>query len=173
MPATPADQVDVEALAADGATLARRYPLDRFPRLADLLVTADGEAAATFRFLRAADEVPACELSVEAMADLRCERCLEAFRHPIASEVRLAFVPDGSGEDRVPEGFEAVPMGSECVSLSGLVEDELLLSLPVVALHPEGTPCAELGAQARGDAGGTENSGTQRPFAGLKELLKH
>ena len=136
-------------------------------------MTADGEAVASFRFLRAAEDAPACELSVEAVADLRCERCLETFRYPIASEVRLAFVPEGSGEDRVPDGFEAVPIGSECLSLSGLVEDELLLSLPVVALHPEGTPCAERGAQVEGNAGGTENSGTQRPFAGLKELLKH
>ena len=173
MPAPPADKVDVESLVAEGATLARRYPLDRLPRLADLLVTTDGEAVAMFHFLRVAEDVPACELSVETVADLRCERCLETFRHPIASEVRIAFVPEGSAEDRVPEGFEAVPIGSELLSLSGLVEDELLLSLPVVALHPEGTPCAERGAQDRGNAGGTERSGTQRPFAGLKELLKH
>ena len=50
MPATPADKVDVEALAAEGATLDRHYPLDRFPRLADVLVTADGEAVARFHF---------------------------------------------------------------------------------------------------------------------------
>ncbi len=173
MPATPADKVHVEALAAEGATLERRYPLDRFPRLADVLVTADGEAVARFHFLYAADDVPVCELTVEAVANLRCERCLESFGQPIASHARIAFVAEKSGESRVPEGFEAVTLDSDRLSLSELAEDELLLSLPVVALHEEGTPCAERGAQARDDTGGAEKPETHRPFAGLKELLKH
>jgi len=173
MPATPADKVDVEALAAEGATLERRYPLDRFPRLADVLVSPDGEAVARFHFLRAAEDIPACELSVEAVASLRCERCLESFRHPIASEARIAFVAEGTGENHVPEGFEAVTLDADRLSLSGLVEDELLLSLPVVALHAEGTPCARRTAQAEDDVQGAAEPETHRPFAGLKELLKH
>jgi uncharacterized protein len=173
MPATPADKVDVEALAAEGATLDRRYPLDRFSRLADMLVTADGEVVARFHFLHAAEDIPACELSVEAVANLRCERCLESFRQPIASEARIAFVSEGTREDHVPEGFEAVTVDTDRLSLSGLVEEELLLSLPVVALHAEGTPCARRSAQDKDDVQAAGEPETHRPFAGLKELLKH
>ena len=170
MPAAPADKVDVEVLATEGASFERRYDLDRFARLADVIAAPGGEAVARFRFLHLAEDVPGCELSVEAEASLRCERCLEIFRQPLRSQARLAFVAGEADEGRVPDDCEAVTLGPDRASLSELVEDELLLSLPVVPLHGEGTACAAERAVAAGDAAGTAE--THRPFAGLKELLK-
>lgn len=167
MPAPAADNVDVEVLAAEGASLERRYELDGLTRLADVLAAPGGVALARIRFFEVGEGMPGCELVVEAEASLRCERCLETYRQPLRSEARLAFVPNEAQAAGVPPDFEAVTAGSQRVSLAQLVEDEVLLSLPVVPLHGPGTACAE------GRSGGTAATAeTHRPFAGLKELLK-
>ena len=173
MRAPRADTVDVEVLATEGASLERRYSLDQFERLADVLVEHEGAVTAWFRFLEAADGLPACELRVEAEVSLRCQRCLQPVRRVIGSVSRLAFVSRDEDATRVPAECEAVTGDVERIDLVGLVEDELLLSLPVVALHAEGTPCA---AEARGAGAGTvaaEAAETHRPFARLKDLLEH
>lgn len=163
--------MDVSALAAEGATVARRYGLEEFPRLADVLAGTGGEAEARFRFLQAAANVAGCELEVTAAATLRCERCLEPFVEALQSSTRLAFVVEGRETGTLPEGFEelAVPPGR--VSLRELVEDELLLSMPLVARHGEGSGCARR-ARPEADGASSPEAGMRRPFAGLKELLK-
>lgn len=171
MSAPPDDRVDVEALAAEGATVTRRYALREFPRLADAVAGTGGDAKAQFRFLQATPQLAGCELEVQAGASLRCERCLEPYQETLQSRTRLAFMVEGRQAGSVPAGFDelAVPQGR--VSLRELVEDELLLSLPLVAKHGEGTACAE-GAPPGADGVAGPETGVRRPFAGLRELLK-
>jgi len=173
MSASGQHRVNVEVLAADEARLVRRYALAGFVRLADLLESTSGEAAARFAFSRLAEGLAGCELEVSAVARLKCQRCLEAFEQPLHSMTRLAFV--GSEEDagRVPPGYEAIPADEGRVDLGDLVEDELLLSLPVVALHGEGTQCAGTSRQAGHDDRVEPPPETHRPFAKLQDLLKH
>jgi uncharacterized protein len=173
MSAPGQDRVDVEVLAGDDASLTRRYPLERFARLADLLTGVKGEAIATANFSRLPQGQAACELDVSAVVTLTCQRCLEPFEQPLRSVARLAFV---GGEDQaglVPEGFEAVAADEGRADLGELVEDELLLSLPVVALHGEGTQCAGSARQAEDDQSAEPAAETHRPFAQLQDLLKH
>ncbi|HEY5719876.1 MAG TPA: YceD family protein [Gammaproteobacteria bacterium] len=165
--------MDVVALAAEGATATRRYRLREFPRLADVLAGSGGEAEARFRFVQAAAEVAGCELEVRADASLRCERCLEPFVETLRSATRLAFVAGKRAAGGVPAGFEELALPSGLVSLRELVEDELLLSLPLVAKHGEGTACAQRAAPAANGDDADPQAGTRRPFAGLKELLKN
>lgn len=167
----PANRLDAVRLAADGASLERRFPLAGFPRLADSLVTSEGDAAARLSFLEVADGVAGCGLVVEATLALRCQRCLEAVAVPVRSEARLAFVTSDAEAARVPEGVEAVTTDPHAVDLHALVEDELLLALPLVPRH-EGEDCGP-----RATAGGPDEDDAPRtatrPFAGLKDLLKH
>jgi uncharacterized metal-binding protein YceD (DUF177 family) len=74
----------------------------------------------------------------------------------------------------VPADYEAIPGDPRQVDLAALVEDELLLSLPLFAAHGAGEECMALGLQAARDTSSAPPANeTRRPFAGLKELLKH
>lgn len=171
MPAAPDDRVDVSALAAEGAVLTRRYGLDGFPRLADALAGPGGEAEARFRFQQLGADRPGCELEVTATATLRCERCLEPFVQPLRSTAQLAFVAAAGESGMLPEGHEELVVPTGQASLKELVEDELLLSLPLVAKHAAGSACAETAAQQAG-SGAQAATDMRRPFAALKDLLK-
>ena len=173
MSAPGQDRVNVDVLAADEAGLTRRYPLARFARLADLLASTTGEATARFTFSRLPEGLAGCELEVSSVARLKCQRCLESFEQPLHSDTRLAFVACEDDAGKVPEGYEAIAADEGRIDLGDLVEDELLLSLPVVALHGEGTQCAGTARQAGDDDRAEAPADTHRPFAQLQDLLKH
>ena len=173
MPAPGPDTVDVDALAGSGAELERRYPLADFSRLADLLAAVHGEAVAKFAFARLAQGLPGCDLSLATTVTLTCQRCLEAFELPLQTSARLAFVASEDDASQVPDGFDAIPADDGRIDLAALVEDELLLSLPVVALHPAGSECAAAARRAEREARAVPDAGKHRPFAQLQDLLKH
>lgn len=166
----PANRLDAVRLAADGASLERRFALAGFPRLADSLVTSEGDATARLSFLEVAQGVAGCELDVQATVSLRCQRCLEPVAVPLHSVARLAFVAAEAAASALPEGVEAVTADPHAVDLNAVVEDELLLSLPLVPRH-EGDSCAARDAKDAEE--GDDPREARRPFAGLRELLKH
>ena len=167
------DRVNVDVLAADESRLTRRYPMTRFARLAELLASGEGEAQAEFAFTRLPEGLAGCEVQVTGVVQLKCQRCLETFDQPLRSTARLAFVATEEEAGHVPDGYEAIAADKGRVDLGELVEDELLLSLPVVALHGAATQCAGTARQAGGGESVESPAETHRPFAQLQDLLKH
>jgi uncharacterized protein len=86
----------------------------------------------------------------------------------VDSECRLVFADADVAQAEVPAGEDLVTTHSGRISLAELVEEELLLAMPLVALHGEGTGCA---AQAAADSPAAGEP-KQRPFAGLRDLMK-
>jgi uncharacterized protein len=87
----------------------------------------------------------------------------------LSSVAQLVFADEEAPE--LPDGHEAVGGDPRKLDLAALVEDELLLGLPIIPQHQAGDAC-ELPAAAsdQAEAGAPE---MRRPFAGLKDLLKH
>jgi uncharacterized protein len=164
----PLDALD---LAAAAAVVEREFRLANFTRLVDRLLTPEGVAEARMS-LRSAGGVPIAELRVRAEALLTCQRCLEPMQRTLQSTSQLAFVERDDAP--VPADHEAIPGDPRQVDLAALVEDELLLSLPLIPIHGAGEKCTAPGSQATRDTGaGPPAQEMRRPFAGLKELLKH
>jgi uncharacterized protein len=85
---------------------------------------------------------------------------------PVRSSARVALITSEADAARVPEHLEPVLAAGGRVSVGELVEEELLLALPIVPLHSEGSGCAaSTGPEQR-------LATTQRPFEGLGELFK-
>jgi uncharacterized protein len=102
---------------------------------------------------------------------LICQRCLQAFGWPVASEFKLAFVADEAAEAGLPPDYDAVLLGYERPSLRDMVEDELLLALPLVPMHPSKEDCGPLGQSAASEECLVSAEDVRQPFAVLKDLL--
>ena len=76
------------------------------------------------------------------------------------------------GRFHLYEGYEPVEGDPRRLELATLVEDELLLSLPIIPQHGEGERC-ELPKDGGAAPGEGADTGLRRPFAGLKDLLEH
>jgi uncharacterized protein len=169
MAAALPDRVDCARLAEDGAVLERVYPLGEMPRLRDLLADARGAVHARFTFARLGSGHAGAGVAVEATPRLVCQRCLQGFAFAAAGSSEIEF-SNGSGEGAPDSPREVYATDEGWVSLRELAEEELLLALPIVAMHAPQT-CE---ARSYGEAAAVQDmSGDRsRPFAALQDLLK-
>ncbi len=123
-------------LARAGASLRGQISLARLPRLSACVERAGEMVEVALEFSQ--DEL-GCSLVEGVLSvdvELVCQRCLVAFSTPLLGEVRLGFVASDQAAKGLPEGLEACVLIDGKVTLETLVEDELLLALPDVPLHP-------------------------------------
>ena len=115
------------------------------------------------------------DLDVSARPEVVCQRCMQPMRWPVKVKSRIALVSDYDAADRVPEGLEVFLVEGDSVSVRDLVDEEIMLALPNVPRHEEGSECAERRMQLPGHEVGPDepdDSQVQKPFAQLGELLK-
>jgi len=156
-------------LAELGRVLRGHLSLSRFRRLAQILSAADGEAEVMLEFGTDERGRPQVTGTVKAELELICQRCLESMRLPVVAEVRLGLVSSEAEEDQLAPGFEAVPVGEGPVSVADIVEDELILGLPLVPMHPQ-TQCGAVEEYALDVGEGAQ--APESPFAVLASLKK-
>jgi len=165
---TPSDRpLDALGLARSAARVEREFEIAGLTRLIDRLSEPVGRAKARAAF-GLVGSWPVVKLSVEAEVVLTCQRCLRPMRRQVESASGLVFAEEGAPE--LPDGYEPVGGDPRKLDLAALVEDELLLALPIIAQHGEGEACDLPLGTASEDAAAGE---MRRPFAGLKDLLKH
>lgn len=145
-----------------------RVALRSLKRLADLLAEPDGEAAFSLEFDRDSFGIPYVGLVVSAELPLLCQRTLERFMLPVRIEQRMGLIRDEAEEAGLLPGYEPllVDDSGELRPLD-LVEDELILAVPVVPVMP-GTEVVE----REWADGGPVEAERPNPFAALAALKK-
>ena len=164
----------VDTLVGTETEIDFSIPLAELPRVSHELTAKDGEATGSVRFARQLGHAVA-DLDVSAQPEVVCQRCMQPMRWPVHVKSRIALVSDYAAADRVPEGLEVFLVEAESVSVRDLVDEEVLLALPHVARHEEGSDCAGQAMKLPGQSEEPQeaaDSQVQKPFAQLGELLK-
>ena len=181
-------RLDVEAFAKEGASLDGRWPLAQLDRLAESALAepgpkhdsdADADAAVgrevtwqvrgELRALRGGDSQIWLHLNARTELALECQRCLKPVVTAVDTERSFLFV---RGEDAAAQldadSDDDVLALSRALDLRELVEDELLLALPLVPRHdvcPSPLPMSAADDDAAAEA-------PPHPFAGLAALKR-
>lgn len=118
-----------------------RLPLSSMSRVRDALVDCEGDVAFALEFDRDALRVPYVELRIEAALPLQCQRTMQRFLLPVSIVQRLGLLPAGDDGDEaeaaLPPGYEALQVAEDgTLRPAELVEDELILAVPVVPVMP-------------------------------------
>jgi len=133
-------------MVIDGLEFARRdnracgqLAVAELQRVAEFLVSAKGELDCEVRGGQSEDDRGHFELRLKIKGELqlRCQRCLGALRFPLNLNKRLRLVGPGAEwpEDNVEdEGSDAVEASGE-MGVGSLIEDEVLLALPISPRH--------------------------------------
>jgi DUF177 domain-containing protein len=135
---------DLESLGARQAVLSGEFELGKLPRFSSLLCDAEGSVRATLGFGQRREGWLTLELQYEAAVRLLCQRCLEPMSHPMVGRVALVVLDSDSAEPQLPEGFEPVELEGGRLSPAQLIEDELIVSLPLVPRHARADDCGSL-----------------------------
>ena len=146
-------------------TIEGSYPLAKLERLSEFLLHNEGYVSAKLAFGHSAGF--AC-LKAKASAKLlvMCQRCLKPMETEVAGSFKFALVNSEDEFELLPEEFEPYLMEGEKQSIIDLIEDELLLCLPMVTVHEDA--CSDfIKSQQKARKAEKEAS---HPFAALKVL---
>ena len=163
--------LDVDRLSRGETEIDFDVPLAELPRLRSRIPGIGGSVRGAARFGRRA-ACAVAELSLAGKATLQCQRCMRPMEWALDSTTHVALIFAEADAAEVPEDLEPVLAREGRISAGELVEEELLLALPIVPLHGELRECA-VPASAPLVADEVPAHVTQRPFAGLAELLRH
>ena len=167
-------RLDVKSFAEDGGVLTGQEALRAHERL---LAEAQGRGAESPVTWSARGEIrnpkhhePEVWLHLEAAAQLSltCQRCLAPVEVPVSVERSFRFVADeetAAAQD--DESEEDVLALSRTFDLPGLVEDELLMELPLAPRH-ETCPPVRVVVEDEGFEGSSARH--ENPFAVLGQL---
>jgi uncharacterized protein len=166
--------LDIDRLADGQADIDFAVPLAELPRLRSQLASVDGIVRGRVHFTRESGFVVA-DLTLSGAATLTCQRCLGTLTEPVASSVRVALITAEADASRVPEHLEPVLAPGGRTTVGELVEEELLLALPIVPLHDDAAgDCIVSVGESVATVAVSEvpEQTTQKPFAQLDKLLK-
>jgi len=170
--------LDIKAFAQAGAELQGDTPLAAWPRLQQEQTDLSEDAAGRVHWHLQGRMIPVTGgaaqvgLALQARVDLalQCQRCLTPVVQPVVAERNFLFVADEATAEALDEDSEAdVLVISRDFDALALVEDELILALPLVPRHAR---CpAELPSVAM-DEDFEVASERPNPFAALAALKK-
>ncbi len=107
---------------------------------------------------------------MSANLGLVCQRCLETVSWPIEARLAVAIVENEADSARVAPPFEPVLLVDGAVPLWEVIEDELLLAIPIAPMHPDPNECGALAERLSRYRAQPEKASEHRPFAELGRL---
>lgn len=143
--------------------------LSELTRLQELLHLDDPrhverQIAVRFEFLRNEYDVPMIVGQLQTSLELQCQRCLKALEMPIKLDFRLMI--DASEELVRESSVDTLYSDDGFIDVFEVVEDELILAIPLVALH-EDTACNEYWQASVAEP---EVAAKENPFSVLRQL---
>ncbi len=167
------ERLDVPAFAAAGATLTGQVPMARLDRLAAECETGassavDWEAAGELRDMNSPSPQQWVRLRARAELARTCQRCLRPMMVELMVDRWFRFVADEATASALDDEMEDdILVSSRSLDLIELLEDELLLAMPLVPRHEV---CPE--PSAGFSAGSAQSAADERPhpFAALAKM---
>lgn len=170
--------LDIKAFAQAGAELQGQSSLAEWPRLLAEQLAGQAEDASVVhwrlqgRMVPVTGGSPQVGLALQAKVGLalQCQRCLTPVVEKIVTERDFLFVADEATAEAMDEDSEAdVLVISRDFDALSLIEDELILALPLVPRHEV---CPQAIPTVVADEAFEQASERPNPFAALAALKK-
>ncbi|GAB2181612.1 DUF177 domain-containing protein [Denitratisoma sp. agr-D3] len=129
--------IDPLDFARDGRRKAGAIALAALERLADSLLTRDGQLQYELVGERDPQGARFLRFGVSGVLTLRCQRCLEPMQYELRVDNRLRLVPPGAEwpEDELEDDSADAIEAQQELALLPLIEEEVLLALPIAPTH--------------------------------------
>ena len=154
-------------MAEQKARIEGLVPIKTFDRLAEMLCSSQGDIKVSLQFRKGKKHRVLVAGECSGEVSLICQACLEPVSLPIHAMVNTLLVDSVDELLELELEEDGVVYSDKYITLGALLEDDLILSLPMVPRHDQNecglvVPTSE--KSQKGD--------TWRPFAGLAGLSK-
>jgi uncharacterized protein len=142
--------IDAIEFARSEQTLSGSLPVANLKRLDDVLFDGAGTVAYSVEGVRDEKNRPHLGVAVTGRLHLQCQRCLGLLDYPLELSNTVRVVPQGMPleDDDVqdPDSPDVIETTGE-LDLAALIEDEILLALPLAPRHAEGECESRIGTE--------------------------
>lgn len=156
--------IDGLKFAHEAQHLAGELDVAAMPRLQDSIFEPAGRVRYALVGTTDRHDHPIIEVTVQGTIPLVCQRCLERLDFELLRTSRLMLVSAGNELPDVAEeepDIESIP-AAEVANVADLVEQEVLLGLPLAPVHDRA--CVDVPAPVQGER--------ESPFAVLRSLKR-
>jgi uncharacterized protein len=161
------------------ANLQKRFsgqiPLIKFPRLESSLTSSEETVEYSLEFKRVMRRRVAISGTLSTRLNIECQRCMSPMQFPLVVEFELIVTAGPEEAKLLPDGVDSlVVLEDENVNPLEILEDELILALPLVAMHDLDACKAKPKIEAINDeiVFEEEEPEKENPFAILAQLKK-
>lgn len=165
------DTIDPLHLADKRGAIKGHIPINKLDRIADLLFNDTGYVSVELFFDRSGS-LAKIEGKIQAVLELRCQNCLQSVEWTVDSDVKLGIVTSIEQANKLPEEFEPLLVEEENILLKDIVEDELLLNLPIFPKHQHNCFVPDLNNENVTTLSTDQKSSKENPFSILVNLKK-
>lgn len=162
------EHIDPYRHAEQGLSMGGTVKMADMPRLCAHLNQTDGCAHVELQFGVDEQGVTFIKGQVKAMLVLQCQRCMDPYSCEIISDFALGITKTLDEANALPSFYEPVLTLEGQLALRELIEDELILNLPIIPRHETQVCHVEMPLRDKGWKEGESN----KPFQVL-ESLKH
>lgn len=162
------EHIDPFRFAEQGIFLEGTVKIADMQRLVTSLAGDDQRVIVSLQFGLDDQKTTFLKGHLETQLILQCQRCMESFSYEIISDFILGIVNSLEEADSLPEYYEpALAQGGQ-LALRDLIEDEIILNLPIIPRHDPKQCKVKLPVVDSG----WEEANDKNPFYVLKSL-KH
>ena len=165
--------IDPLYLADKRAELKGELLISNLDRMADILYDNTGTLFIELIFSRQG-RLASIEGFIEGELELRCQNCLQVLKFSVDPRFKLGIVGNIEQADKLPEEYEPLLVTEDQkILLKDLVEDELLLILPIFPKHQHTCFATEfLIDKNQVPLNKNQNSNIENPFSILAKIKK-
>jgi uncharacterized protein len=170
--------VDATVLAHGKSTWVGEFSDTRFARLQAVAVSDTPKVAVQLAFATL-DQRPVIQGQLRAEVELVCQRCMNNMQYAVLEQFQLMLIAGNAELDLVPAPYEPWIANALRLNVFDLVEEQLLLALPLIAKHVDERECVKmnanlltLAADKQATTAVAQDDEVQRPFGNLRDLLR-
>jgi len=164
------EYLDVIQKAKFGAEIQGYWPVSKLQRLSELLLDNAGDLQAELKFVQDG-RLRLINGNVSAELTVMCQRCMQPMTLSLKTDFKLGLISKEAQAEGLPEGYEPYLIEGDSENIPHMLEDELLLAMPLVAMHEH--DCSDFLQQQkqRQQDEVDQQEEKENPFSSLKDLL--
>jgi len=145
--------------------------ISKLERLQDFLQDANGDVQVALQFGQDEQGISLLRGQCQAPVKMTCQRCMQPVEVELQTEFELGIVFSDEQAKHLPKCYEPVIADHDSLELLDVIEDELILSLPMYAYHED---CGEHARVIQGQEAEPEKieAPKNNPFSVLEQLKK-
>lgn len=122
-------------LAERREELAGSVQVSSMQRLSQVVHSDSGKVDFHLQFGKDEQGINFIEGEFSVNLEILCQRCMEPMSLPINHSVKVAVVFDQTESENIPDHYEPLLLNDKHLALETLLEEEILLALPISPLH--------------------------------------